>query len=88
MVSIEEVLSKVSEGRTVAAISKQLDMREATLRAMLEFMVEKGYLEEIHCRSGCEGCAMSRKCSIPAPGDRDVKMYALTNRGMEYINPA
>ena len=88
MVSTKEVLSKVGEGRTVAAISKQLDMREATLRAMLEFMVEKGYLEEIHCGSGCEGCSMSRKCSIPAPGERGVKMYALTNRGVEYIKPA
>ena len=85
MASIKEVLLKVNEGKTVAAISKQLDIREATLRAMLEFMVEKDYLEEFEGGGGCEGCPMSRKCNVPVPGDRKIKIYALTKKGVEHI---
>jgi DNA-binding MarR family transcriptional regulator len=47
MGSIKEVLSKVSEGKTVKDASKELNVRESTLRAMIDFMVEKGYLEEL-----------------------------------------
>ena len=87
MVSIKEVLSKVREGKTVETASKELDVRESTLRAMIDFMVEKGYLEEFGSGAGCEGCPMSRKCNAPVPGDRKVKMYALTKQGREYIKP-
>lgn len=85
MVSIKEVLSKIGECRTVAAISRELDIRESTLQAMLEFMTEKGYLEEIEGGGGCAGCSVNKKCNIPAPRERKPKMYALTKAGMGYI---
>ena len=85
MVSIKEILSKVSEGKTIETASKELDMRESTLRAMLEFMVEKGYLEEFQGGGGCAGCSLKKKCSLPAPGERRLKMYVLTKQGREYI---
>ena len=85
MASIKEVLSKVREGKTVEAISEELDVRESTLRAMIDFMVGKGYLEEFEGGDGCAACPLNRKCSLPAPGERRLKMYALTREGMEHI---
>ncbi len=85
MASIREILSKVREGKTVEALSKELDVRESTLRAMIDFVVEKGYLEEFEVGSGCVGCSQKRKCSVPASGERKMKMYALTKEGREYI---
>ena len=85
MVSIKEVLLKVSECRTLSALSKELDMWEATLRAILEFMVEKGYLEEFEGGAGCAGCSLKRNCNLMPPGEQRLKMYALTKEGREYI---
>jgi len=89
MVSIKEVLSKVREGKTVEAISEALDVRESTLRAMIDFMVEKGYLEEFQGGGwgggGCAGCSLKEKCNLPPPGERRLKMYVLTKEGREYI---
>ena len=85
MVSIKEVLSKVREGKTVEAISEALDVGESTLRAMIDFMVEKGYLEEFEGGGGCAGCSLKRKCNLPPPGERRLKMYALTKQGRGYI---
>jgi len=87
MASIKEVLSKVREGKTVETASKELGMRESTLRAMIDFMVEKGYLEEFEGGGGCAGCALKGRCNVPPPGERKVKMYALTKKGREYIKP-
>ena len=85
MASVKEILSKVSEGRTVTTIVKELDIRESTLRAMIDFMVEKGYLGEFEGGGGCAGCSLKGRCSVPAPGEQRLKMYALTNKGREYI---
>ena len=88
MVSIKEVLSKVSKGRSVTEISKHFNIRESTLRAMLEFIAEKGYLEEVSYGGGCERCLINRQCNMPASGDRKIKMYTLTKEGMKYIREA
>ena len=85
MVSLKEILSKVREGRTVAVISKELDIREATLRAMIDFMVERSYLEEFEGGGGCAGCSLKGRYSLPAPGEQRLKMYVLTKEGREYI---
>ena len=79
-----------SEGRVALPIdiSKELDVRGATLRAMVEFMVDKGYLEEIEYGAGCAGCRLNGKCSTPASGERKMKMYALTKETMDYIKDA
>jgi len=85
MASIKEVLSKVREGKTVETASKELRVRESTLRAMIDFMVEKGYLEELDGGGGCARCSLEGKCSLPPLGERRLKMYALTRKGEEYI---
>ena len=87
MASIKEVLSKVREGKTVETVSKELGVRESTLRAMIDFMVEKGYLEEFEGGAGCAGCSLKGKCNVPPLGERKVKMYALTKEGKEYTLP-
>jgi hypothetical protein len=84
MASIKEVLSKVSEGKTVEAVSKELDVRESTLRAMIDFMIGKGYLEEISGGGDCAGCSLNKKCNV-ATGKRGIRMYVLTKEGREYI---
>ena len=86
MASIKGVLSKVRQGKTVEAISKELDVRESTLRAMLDFMVGKGYLEEFEGGGGCARCSRNRECAVLALGERRLRMYALTKEGMGYIN--
>ena len=85
MASTKEILSKVSEGKTIETTSKELNMRESTLQAMIDFMVEKGYLGEFEGGAGCAGCSLKGRCSVPAPGERGLKMYVLTKEGSEYI---
>jgi aldehyde:ferredoxin oxidoreductase len=79
MALIKEVLLKVGKGKTVDAISRELGIRGSTFRAMLEFMVKEGYLEEIDCENNCVSCPM--KCRAPM----NIKMYMLTKKGGEYI---
>ncbi len=86
MVSIKEVLAKVSAGKTVEDASKELNMREPTLRAMIDFMVEKGYLGEFEGGAGCAGCSLRGKCKVPLPGEQRFKMYVLTGQGREYLH--
>ena len=87
MASTKEVLLKVSEGGTVVAISEELDVRESTLRVMIDFMVEKGYLEEFEGGAGCAGCSLEGKCNLPPPEERRLKMYVLTKEGRGYTKP-
>ena len=52
-------------------------------------MVRTGYLIELSSREGqeCVGCLMNKTCSVPVPeGNARMKMYALTEKGMEQIN--
>jgi predicted ArsR family transcriptional regulator len=76
---IKEVLLKVSKGKTADAISRELDIKKSTFRAMLEFIVSEGYLREIDCENNCVSCPM--KCGTPM----NIKLYMLTKKGKEYI---
>ncbi len=80
MTKMRDVLSKITEGKTFDALSKELGMRTHTVRAMVDSMVHEGYLEEI-CGSGCGMCSM--KCISP-PSSK-IKMYAVTEKGMKFI---
>ena len=76
-----DILSKISKGKTVDALSRELDMRESTLRAMVDSMVHEGYLEEI-CGSGCGTCPM--RCASQSSSSK-TKLYAVTEKGIECI---
>ncbi len=75
------ILSEIREGKTINAIGKELDMRDSTIRAIVESLVHNGYLEEIRCESGCRLCSMN--CgSLPSS---KIKMYVVTDKGMDSI---
>ena len=78
-----EILSKISQGKTLDILSKEMNMRESTIRAMIDSMLHTGYLQEVRCGSGCGMCPM--KCSS-LPPNSGIKMYMVTNKGMECVN--
>ena len=80
MNKMREILSKISEGNTVDALSRKLGLRISIVRAMIDLMVHQGYLEEVRCGSGCSTCPMN--CSAQSS---KIKMYRLTEKGMECI---
>jgi len=84
MNKMRAILSKIGEGKTLDAISRELGMREFTLRAMVDSMVRTGYLEEIQCIAGCGMCPM--KCSFSS--SFKIKMYVVTEKGMECVKGA
>jgi len=78
---MRKILSIISEENTVNtdALSKKLDMGTSTLKAVIDFMVHQGYLEEIDCGRDCNACPV--KCNVLSS---EVKMYKLTEKGMKY----
>jgi hypothetical protein len=92
MTTTEELLCRIEKGGTLDELATELGMRKSVLVAMIEFLVRKGYLIEI--RSGqeqrCAGCSMCGTCSVPVPGGGSgwVKMYSLTEKGMERVKEA
>jgi len=81
----KEILSKITEGKTLDIISRETDKRESTVRAMVDLMIHNGHLEEIGYASGCSMCSM--RCSHNSPNSQ-IKMYRVTDKGMDCINSA
>jgi predicted transcriptional regulator len=79
----KEILSKIAEGKTLDSISKEIDKRESTVRAMIDSMIHDGYLEQIRYTSGCSMCSM--RCSHNSPNSQ-IKMYMVTDKGMDCIS--
>lgn len=70
---IRQVLAEIRAGvTTVRELSRKLHVEESALQGMLEFMVHKGLIRELHpeCRpKGCRGCPYQGKCDQhPAVG--------------------
>ncbi|NQS89096.1 hypothetical protein HQ584_04840 [Patescibacteria group bacterium] len=82
MTTMREVLSRIGKRNTINNLAEELNMRKSTLRAMIEFMVNRGYLGEIGAHHSCFSCLLNPKCSAKYDG---LKIYTLTSRGMEYI---
>ncbi len=88
MTTTMEILRRIERGGTLDELATELGMRKSVLVAMIEFMVRKGYLYEIHS-DRCERCSMCGMCSVPVPGGGGwVRMFTLTEKGMEYIRNA
>ncbi|MCW3134101.1 MAG: FeoC-like transcriptional regulator [Methanophagales archaeon] len=89
MATTEEILRRIEKGGTLDELAAELDIRKSALVAMIEFMVRAGYLKEIGLGGGqgCGGCPMSGTCRVPVPGSGRgwVRLYMLTEKGMEYI---
>ena len=87
MTATEKILLRIGGrgGGTIDNLAKELDMRKSTVQAMIEFMVHAGYLKEFSCGDGCAGCFMYKKCNISASEGVKMRMYVLTEKGMECI---
>ena len=80
---MKEILSKIREGSTIDNIAEELDMRKSTFLAMIDFMADRGYLEEI--AYDCSACPL--KCFARYNGTRKMyKMYMLTLAGEDFIS--
>ena len=77
-----DILFKISKGKTMGALSRELGMRKSTVQAMIDSMIHIGYIEEIRCKTGCGICPI--KCANPQ-FPAGIRMYALTDKGMVYI---
>jgi hypothetical protein len=91
MTTTDEILRRIEKGGTLDELANVLSMSKSLLVARIEFMVRACYLSEIRSEKGqgCAGCPMSGTCSVPVPeGSGKVKMYVLTEKGMECIQGA
>lgn len=80
----KEILSRINERKTLDVISKEMDMRESTVRARVDSMIHEGYLAEIQYASGCSMCPMS--CNSQSSSScSGIKIYALTEKGKRLI---
>ena len=82
---IKEVLSGIRDGSTIDTLARELDMNRFTLLAMVEFLVDTGYLEIVEMRSTCSGCFGSN-CSLENACNSELKVYALTSKGERFIS--
>ena len=79
MSKMKKILSIISKEGIVnpQSISEKLGLGISTLRALIESMVHRGYLEEVKCESNCSIC--------PIRCNSKIKMYRLTEKGMRCI---
>jgi len=82
MTTMGKILSRIGKRNTIDNLAEELNMRKSTLRAMIEFMVNRGYLGEIGAHHNCFSCLLNPKCSTKYDG---LKMYTLTSKGIKYI---
>jgi len=90
--STEKILRGIKRGGALDELATELGMRKSLLMATIAFMVRAGYHSEIRSGKGqgcgCGRCPMSKTCSVPAQGSRKVRMYMLTEKGMECVKAA
>jgi len=80
---MREILSRIGKGKTIEDLADELGTNKSMLQAMIDFMVERGYLERVNL-SACSTCPLSSKC-FPEDGST-TKMYTLTLKGAEFIS--
>ena len=77
---MEEVLSRIENGNTIDTIARELDMNKSTLLAMVEFLVDEGYLERVEMRCSCSTRDLCEQCRGTDTGS-EMAVYALTPKG-------
>jgi len=87
MTITDKILRRIEKGGTLDELAKVLGMSKSLLVARIEFLVRAGYLCEIRSGNGCGGCANCKSCGVPVPGggDTGMKMYLLTEKGMDQV---
>lgn len=82
MSKMRKILSRISEGTTFDALSRELGMRKSTTKAIVNSMLHTGYIEEIQYASGCSMCPLN--CNSQSSCGSGIRMYTLTDKGMDY----
>ena len=85
MHGMKELLSKIEDGGTIDDLAAELNMNKSTVLAMIEFMLDEGYLEVVKVHCGCSaspglGCGCNTKC------DSETKIYVLTEKGRYLVS--
>ena len=87
MSRMEEVLSRIENGTTIHSIVRELAMNRHTLLAMIEFMVDEQYLEQVDMHCSCSTSNLCEQCQYRgADTDYGVAMYTLTPKGLRFIS--
>jgi len=77
---MEEILSRIKGGNTIDTIARDLDMNRSTLMAMIEFLVDEGYLERVDMGCACSTSNLCEQCRGTDTGP-DMVVYTLTPKG-------
>ena len=85
MSTTDDILGHIEKGGTLDELAKVLGMSKSLLVARIEFLVRAGYLCEIRSGNGCGSCANCKSCGVPGGGDTGMKMYMLTEKGMDQV---
>ena len=85
MTATDEILSQIEKGGTLDELAKVLGMSKSLLVARIEFLARAGYLSEIRSGNGCGGCANCKSCCVLGRGAAGMKMYMLTEKGMDHV---
>ena len=80
---MRDILSKIIEGTTFDALSRELGIRKSTTKAIVDSMIHEGYLEQIQYGSGYSMCSVS--CNSQSSCSSGIKMYSLTEKGKQLI---
>jgi len=78
-----EILKKIQAKKTLDIISRELNIRESTLKARIDSLIHQGLLAEITYGSGCKLCPM--KCSSNTC-NLEIKMFSLTKKGKDLLS--
>ena len=79
-----EVLSRIENGTTLDMIARDLDMNRSTLLAMIEFLVDEGYLEGVGVGCSCSTSRLCEQCRGTNTG-HEMAVYTLTGKGMGMV---
>lgn len=78
-----EILTKIQSKKTLDIISKEMNIRESTLKARIDSLIHQGFLAEITYGNGCKLCPM--KCSSDSCNS-EIKMFSLTKKGKDLLS--
>ncbi|MEA1870080.1 MAG: hypothetical protein U9N09_08075 [Euryarchaeota archaeon] len=82
-----EVLSRIENGTTIRSIVRELAMNRHTLLAMIEFMVDEQYPEQVDMHCSCSTSNLCDRCQCRgADTGHGMAMYVLTSKGIRFIS--
>ncbi len=87
MSKMDEVLSRIKNGTTIRSIARELSMNRSTLLAMIKFLVDEQYLEQVAMQCSCSTSNLCEQCQCRgADISHGMVMYVLTSKGLRSIS--